>query len=92
MFGLGKAPGRIFINYRRDDVAGVAGRLSDSLSRYFGDGRVFRDVDGIDAGANFEEVLKNTSQSADAMIVLIGRQWTTVADAQGRPRLHDPDD
>ena len=92
MFGLGKAPGRIFINYRRDDVAGVAGRLSDSLSRYFGDGRVFRDVDGIEAGANFEEVLKSTTQGADAMIVLIGRQWATVADAQGRARLHDPDD
>ena len=89
---MGKAPGRIFINYRRDDVAGVAGRLSDSLSRYFGDGRVFRDVDGIAAGANFEEVLKNTTQSADAMIVLIGRQWATLAGAQGRPRLHDPDD
>jgi hypothetical protein len=84
--------GRIFINYRRDDAVGVAGRLSDSLSRYFGDGRVFRDVDGIRAGANFEEVLKNTTQGADAMIVLIGRQWTTLADAQGRPRLHDPDD
>ena len=92
MFDQGKAPGRIFINYRRDDVAGVAGRLSDSLGRYFGDGRVFRDVDGIDAGANFEEVLKTTTQSADAMIVLIGRHWATVADAQGRPRLHDPDD
>ncbi len=92
MSWLGKAPGRIFINYRRDDVAGVAGRLSDSLGRYFGDGRVFRDVDGIEAGANFEEVLKNTTQSADAMIVLIGRHWATVADAQGRPRLHDPDD
>jgi hypothetical protein len=92
MFTMGKPPGRIFINYRRDDTAGVAGRLSDSLSRYFGDGRVFRDVDGIDAGANFEEVLKHTTQSADAMIVLIGRQWLAATDAQGKPRLHDPDD
>lgn len=87
-----KAPGRVFINYRRDDALGVAGRLSDSLSRYFGDGRIFRDVDGIAAGANFEEVLKNTTHDADAMIVLIGRQWATLADAQGQPRLHDPDD
>ena len=92
MSWMGKAPGRIFINYRRDDVVGVAGRLSDSLARYFGDGRIFRDVDGIAAGANFEEVLKSTTQSADAMIVLMGRQWATVADAQGKPRLHDPND
>jgi len=89
---IGKPPGRIFINYRRDDSAGYAGRLCDSLSQYFGDCRVFRDVDGIAAGANFEEVLKETSQGSDAMIVLIGRQWTTVADAQGKLRLHNPDD
>jgi hypothetical protein len=92
MAWLRKAPGRIFINYRRDDTAGVAGRLSDTLNRYFGDGRVFRDVEGIQAGANFEEVLKNTTQSADAMIVLIGRDWVTVTDAQGQRRLHDPHD
>jgi multisubunit Na+/H+ antiporter MnhB subunit len=92
MLLTGKPPGRIFINYRRDDTAGYAGRLCDSLSQYFGDGRVFRDVDGIAAGANFEEVLKNTSQSADAMIVLIGRQWTSMVDAQGKLRLHNPDD
>lgn len=87
-----RPPGRIFINYRRDDVGGVAGRLADSLDRYFGQGRVFRDVDGIRAGSNFEEVLRETSQGADAMIVLIGPRWTSVADAQGRPRLHDPED
>ena len=89
---LGKPPGRIFINYRRDDALGVAGRLSDSLSRYFGDGRIFRDVDGIAAGANFEDVLKSTTHDADAMIVLIGRQWATLAGPEGQPRLHDPDD
>ena len=92
MSWMGKPPGRIFINYRRDDALGVAGRLSDSLSRYFGDGRIFRDVDGISAGANFEEVLKSTTHDADAMIVLIGRQWATLAGPQGQPRLHDPDD
>jgi hypothetical protein len=92
MFGMNKAPGRIFINYRRDDSLGVAGRLSDSLGEYFGDGRIFRDVDGIGAGADFEEVLKATSGNADAMIVLIGPRWSSIADAQGKPRLHEPGD
>jgi len=77
MFRIGKTPSRIFINYRRGDAAGFAGRLSDALSRYFGDGRVFRDIDGIEGGANFEDVLKQTAQAADAMIVLIGRDWMT---------------
>jgi hypothetical protein len=87
-----RAPGRIFINYRRDDTAGSAGRLADSLTDYFGPERVFRDVDGIEAGANFEEVLHRTAQDADAMIVLIGRQWARIVDEEGRVRLHDPDD
>lgn len=87
-----RSPGRIFINYRRDDAGGHAGRLADSLNRWFGSGRVFRDVDGIVAGANFEEVLKRTAMDADAMIVLIGRQWAGMKDEQGRLRLHEADD
>jgi len=87
-----KSPGRIFINYRRDDVGGVAGRLADSLDRYFGRGRVFRDVDHIQAGSNFEQVLHETTRGADAMIVLIGPRWVSAADAQGRPRLNNPED
>jgi hypothetical protein len=92
MLSMSKASGRIFINYRREDTLGFAGRLCDSLSEYFGDGRVFRDVDGIPAGADFEEVLNNTSQKANAMVVLIGRQWASMTDAQGKLRLHDPAD
>jgi TIR domain len=92
MFRFGKPPGRIFINYRRDDVVGVAGRLGDSLNRYFGDGRVFHNIEGIDAGANFEDVLQHTAQAADAMIVLIGPRWLGITDAQGRARLHQADD
>ncbi len=84
--------GRIFINYRRDDAPGVAGRLADSLDRYFGAGKVFRDVDGIRAGAHFDAVLDNTVQEADAMIVLIGSRWLTAANSQGQPRLQDPED
>jgi hypothetical protein len=87
-----RAPGRIFINYRRDDTGGAAGRLSDSLERYFGPDRVFRDVGGIEPGANFEDVLQHMAEGADAMIVLIGRHWTRVADDAGQARLHDPSD
>lgn len=92
MAGTRRAPGRIFINYRRDDAAGVAGRLADSLGRYFGPGRVFRDVDSIGGGEDFVDVLHQTAGSADAMIVLIGPRWRSVADASGQPRLDDPQD
>ena len=45
---------RIFINYRRDDSAGFAGRLADSLGAWFGPERIFRDVCGIGYGEDFE--------------------------------------
>lgn len=89
---MSRKASRIFINYRRDDSGGVAGRLGDSLGAYFGDGRIFRDVQDIEGGANFEEVLRQTSGSADAMIVLIGRNWLNATDRNGARRLHDPED
>lgn len=89
---MSKKTSRIFINYRRDDAGGVAGRLADSLTTYFGENRVFRDVDGIEGGANFEEVLRETAGAADAMIVLIGRKWVNASDQTGQRRLHDPQD
>ena len=92
MTAASRSPGRIFINYRRDDTGGTAGRLSDSLAHYFGPRRVFRDVDDIDAGANFETVLQRTAKDADAMIVLIGRQWARITDDRGQVRLHHAQD
>jgi hypothetical protein len=83
---------RIFISYRRDDSQWVAGRLADSLAAYFGDDRVFRDIDGIVAGERFADVIDNTLSKADAVVVLIGKHWLTAADGQGRRRLDDPDD
>ncbi len=55
----------------------------DSLSNYFGDGRVFRDIEGIEGGANFEEVLSETVGSADAVIVLIGPDWLNMTEIAG---------
>ena len=48
---------RIFISYRRSDSAGYAGRLYDYLKNYFGDERIFFDVDTIKPGTNFEQKL-----------------------------------
>ena len=87
-----KQDGKIFISYRRADSSGVAGRLSDSLSTYFGDERVFRDIEDIAGGANFGNVIEQNLQSADAVIVLIGHSWLAITDSKGQRRLDDPDD
>jgi hypothetical protein len=42
---------KIFINYRRGDSIGTAGRLRDRLAQTFGPQNVFMDVDSIPAGS-----------------------------------------
>ena len=84
--------GRIFISYRREDTRWVAGRLADSFSTYFGDNRVFRDIDGIDGGEDFAEVIDSALESADAVVVLIGSDWLSAGAENGQRRLDDPHD
>lgn len=83
---------KIFINYRRDDAGGFAGRLADSLAAYFGPGRVFRDVTGIDYGDDFERVIDEKLAESGALVVVIGERWSTVTNAEGARRLDDPGD
>jgi len=83
---------KIFINYRRDDSGGYAGRLADTLGAYFGAGRVFRDVTGIGYGDDFERVIDDRVRESCALVVLIGEQWTSIADESGRRRLDNPSD
>lgn len=83
---------KIFINYRRDDAGGYAGRLADSLAAYFGRDRVFRDVTGIDYGHDFEQVIDRKLAESGAVVALIGDKWSSVTNAQGQRRLDDPAD
>lgn len=92
MLSKRKQTGKLFISYRRSDARGVAGRLSDTLGAYFGDDRVFRDIENIAGGADFGDVIKQNLQTADAVIVLIGPDWLSVQNADGQRRLDDPKD
>ncbi len=82
----------IFISYRRDDSAGFAGRLYDRLAERFGADRVFMDIDTIAPGHEFATDIERALTDCDACVVLIGRDWLTIADADGRRRLDDPTD
>ena len=86
------SPSGIFISYRRDDSAGFAGRLFDRLADQFGRDRVFMDVDTIAPGHDFAADIESALAECDACVVLIGRNWLTIEDAEGRPRLEDPTD
>ena len=84
--------GKIFINYRRDDSIGMAGRLHDRLAQTFGRDRLFMDVDHIPAGADFVAHLNSQVAECKVVLVVIGRNWLRAKDKAGQRRLHQPDD
>ena len=91
----GSAPatlGRIFLSYRREETDFPAGWLHDRLAAHFGRDQVFRDVDDIPLGASFPEVIAKAVASCDVLLALIGFQWVTITDEEGKRRLDDPND
>ena len=84
--------GGVFISYRREDSAGFAGRIYDRLTRRLDPKSVFLDVDNIQPGLDFFEVLSEKLRLCNVLIAVIGRNWNSIADRDNRRRLDDPDD
>ena len=82
----------IFISYRHVDSVPHARLLQVNLHGRFPDRPVFMDLDSIEAGLDFAKVISDAINSSEVMVVLIGPQWVTVADEEGKRRLDDPDD
>lgn len=82
----------IFISYRRDDTEGHAGRLFEDLRDRFGKNAVFMDVAGIEPGRDFRRVIEQQVASCGVLLALIGKNWLTAADANGKRRLDDAAD
>jgi TIR domain-containing protein/tetratricopeptide repeat protein len=94
--GGGDVPGSsspgIFLSYRRADAAPYARLLKSELSERFPDTQVFMDLDSIEAGLPFADVIREAVESSAVLVALIGRQWVTLADEEEHRRLDDPDD
>jgi hypothetical protein len=86
------AAGRVFISYRREETAYAAGWLFDRLVDRFGRGQIFKDIDSIQLGDDFVEVITTAVASCDVLLALIGEQWLTITDEHGTARLDNPDD
>ena len=84
--------GKIFINYRRDDLRGTAGRLHDRLAQTFGREHLFMDVDHIPAGIDFVDYLSSQVAACDVFLAVIGPNWLDAKDDDGRRRFDNPDD
>jgi len=83
---------KVFLSYRRADSAQVAGRIFDKLVACYGDGSVFKDVDSISLGVDFQSALDESIVRSDVVLVIIGTNWSVAQDAEGRRRLEDPSD
>ena len=81
----------IFISYRREDSADISGRINDRLVERFGRNAVFKDVNSIPIGRDFRTHIRDAVGRCDALLVIIGRQWSE-ASANGKRRLDDPRD
>lgn len=82
----------LFLSYRQSDTLGQTGRLADALEARYGRDAVFRDIDSIEAGRRFDEVIERALADCRVFLPLIGDEWLTVRGADGLRRLDDPQD
>ena len=58
---------------------------------HFGQGQVFKDVDTIQPGLDFVDVVQKAVDSCDTLFAVIGREWLGASDGSGRRRLVKPE-
>jgi WD40 repeat protein len=88
----GHVPGRIFMSYRREDTDYPAAWLYARLASHFSGNQVFKDVDSIELGDDFVEVITTAVESCEVLLALIGIGCLTATGREGRRRLDDPND
>ena len=82
----------IFISYRREDERNFAGRLYERLARHYDEHLIFMDVDSVELGLDFTEVIDHRLAQCSVVLVVIGNKWVNCTDSDGRLRLDNPDD
>jgi len=82
----------IFVNYRRNDAPGVAGRLADRLAQRFARKDIFMDVDTMKPGLDFAKQIDAQVSHCDVLLAVIGPSWLEAVDDKGRRKLEQPGD
>jgi hypothetical protein len=83
--------GHIFISYRRDDSAGFTRAIYDQLAKRFTKERIFMDVDAIEPGLPFDEVINQAVGRCEILLAMIGKRWMEQQPGVG-PRINDEKD
>ncbi|WIG60884.1 MAG: hypothetical protein OJF49_003632 [Ktedonobacterales bacterium] len=84
----------IFISYRRADSETIVGRIYDHLKNRYGKEAIFKDVDNIDPGEDFEQKIQAIIQQCAVQLAIIGPRWLDMPSAKtpGQRRLDEPKD
>ncbi len=82
----------IFISYRRDDVPEFTSKIYEALTKRFGQGAVFKDVDSIPLGVDYKERIRSVLDATRIAVVVIGEKWLRIKGESGQQRLYEPDD
>lgn len=82
----------IFISYRVQDTAGETGRLVDALKERFDEKQLFIDIEKIEPGLDFSQVISRSLDACDVMLAIIGPNWLGVQPGSSTPRIQDPHD
>ncbi len=85
-------PSRFFISYRKADSGMVTDRIHEKLVEEFGQDKVFLDIGSISKGDEWAETILNELEHCTALIAIIGRDWLSITDEDGRRRLDNPND
>jgi esterase/lipase superfamily enzyme len=83
---------KIFLCYRRDESAGYAARVRDSLEREFGGDLLFIDMDGMPTGSDVTALVHQQVATCQVLLAIIGPDWLDARDEAGMRRLDDPND
>jgi hypothetical protein len=82
----------VFVSYRRADVPHAARAVQRWLVDAYGPQQVFFDVDVIEIGRDFRQVIAKSLSECAAAVVVIGPAWLGTTDDLGRRRINNPDD
>ena len=83
---------QFLISYRRDDSQEHSKLLYQRLREWAGEENVFRDLDSMRLGRDFEEELYKALKRSAAVLVVIGPNWIDARDEHGNRRLVNPSD
>ncbi|MBZ0320422.1 MAG: AAA-like domain-containing protein [Anaerolineae bacterium] len=87
---------KVFISYRRADAGGWATSIYQGIVPYFAKNAIFRDVESIKYGSDFEVEINEAVWGCDALIAVIGKKWLSIKAKDGngaqKPRIHIDDD